>query len=375
MGPDRLPPDRPLSRDQARGGDRLKAPILKTLFGKAEVAPPPDIEAAALRSDRFRLEREHDWRRLEDIVARMEKGRLRGLSDEDVLALPALYRTAASSLAVARETSLDAATLEYLDSLVQRAWFQVYGPRQGFVAWLRGFLGGGLSRAIRAIWLDICIALAVTVAGTITGWLLVAQDREWYYAFVPAQLADTRVPGASREVLLESLQVEKDAQGLSAFAAFLFSNNAGVAILAFALGFAFGIPSLMLLIHNMAMLGAILWLYADAGLTLEFAAWLSVHGTTELFAILLAGAAGMHIGRSMAFPGNRSILAAAAESGRRGAQVMVGVVLMLVAAALLEAFPRQLLGMEGRLIIGCVMLLFWLAYFFAFGRERKGDPA
>ena len=352
----------------------MKAPMFTKLFRSAEVAPPPEIEAAALRSDRFRLEREREWQRLEDIVVRMEKGRLRGLSDEDVLALPALYRTAASSLAVARETSLDAATLEYLDSLVQRAWFQVYGPREGFVAWLRRFLGGGLSRSIRGIWLDICVALAVMVAGTVVGWLLVLQDREWYYSLVPVQFADTRVPGASREVLLESLQVEKDTQGLSAFAAFLFSNNAGVSILAFALGFAFGIPSLMLLLHNMAMLGAMLWLYSEAGLTLEFAAWLSVHGTTELFAILLAGAAGMHIGRSMAFPGTRSILAAAAESGRRGAQVMVGVIFMLVFAALLEAFPRQLLGMEGRGLIGVTMLLFWLAYYFAFGRNRKASP-
>ena len=350
----------------------MKTPILSTLFGKREVAPPPDIEAAALRSDRFRLEREHEWQRLEDIVVRMEKGRLRGLSDDDVLALPALYRTAASSLAVARETSLDAATLEYLDSLVQRAWFQVYGPREGFVAWLRRFLSGGLSQAVRGIWLDICVALAVMVAGAIVGWLLVLQDREWFYKLVPSQFGDTRVPGASREVLLESLQVEKETQGLSAFAAYLFSNNAGVSILAFALGFAFGVPSLMLLLHNMALLGAMLWLYHEAGLTLEFVAWLSVHGTTELFAILLAGAAGMHIGRSMAFPGNRSILAAAAESGRRGAMVMVGVVLMLVIAALLEAFPRQLLAMEGRLIIGGTMLAFWLAYFFAFGREREG---
>ena len=353
----------------------MKAPLLSTLFGKAEVAPPPDIEAAALRSDRFRLERESEWRRLEDIVVRMEKGRLRRLSDDDVLALPALYRTAASSLAVARETSLDAATLEYLDSLVQRAWFQVYGPREGFVAWLRRFLTGGLSGAVRGIWLDICVALAVMVAGTVVGWLLVLQDREWFYALVPSQFGDTRVPGASREVLLESLQVEQETQGLSAFAAYLFSNNAGVSILAFALGFAFGIPSLMLLLHNMALLGAMLWLYSEAGLTLEFVAWLSVHGTTELFAILLAGAAGIHIGRSMAFPGNRSILAAAAESGRRGAVVMVGVVFMLVAAALLEAFPRQLLAMEGRLIVGGTMLAFWLAYFFVFGRRRAAEPA
>ena len=342
-----------------------------SLFRKDELEAPPDIAAATLRSDRFRLEREGDWKRLEAIVVCLEKNRLRRISDEDLIALPVLYRQAASSLAVARETSLDAATLEYLDSLVQRAWFQVYGPREGFVAWLRRFLGGGLSRSIRGIWLDICVALAVMVAGTVVGWLLVLQDREWYYSLVPVQFADTRVPGASREVLLESLQVEKDTQGLSAFAAFLFSNNAGVSILAFALGFAFGIPSLMLLLHNMAMLGAMLWLYSEAGLTLEFAAWLSVHGTTELFAILLAGAAGLHIGRTMAFPGERSVLAAAAASGRRAALVMAGVVVMLAIAGLLEGYARQLVEDPfGRASIGGTMLAFWIAYFTLMGRGR-----
>ena len=186
----------------------------------------------------------------------------------------------------------------------------------------------------------------------------------------PSQFTDTRVPGASREVLLESLKVEESANGMSAFAAQLFTNNAGVSILAFALGFAFGIPSLMLLIHNMAVLGAMLWLFSSQDLTWEFAAWLSVHGTTELFAILLAGAAGMHTGRKMAFPGHKSILAAAAESGQRAAQVMVGVVLMLVFAALLEAFPRQLAGTEARAIIGTFMMLFWLVYFFIYGRGK-----
>ena len=95
----------------------------------AAVSAPSAIETAALRSDRFRLDREADWKRLETIVTRMEKGRLKGISDEDLLALPGLYRTVASSLSIARETSLDAATLAYLESLVQRAWFVVYGPR------------------------------------------------------------------------------------------------------------------------------------------------------------------------------------------------------------------------------------------------------
>lgn len=334
------------------------------------------IEAAALRSDRFRLEREADWQRLDAIVTRMEKGSIRKLSDQDVLALPVLYRTVASSLSIAREISLDAATLAYLESLTQRAWFVVYGPRSSLGSWFRGFLGGGWSASVRAIWPDILIALAVMIAGTVAGWLLVAGDPEWYGVIVPGGMAGERAPGASREILQATLAGARDGSGLSAFAAFLFSNNAQVSILAFALGFAFGVPTLMLLVQNTAGLGAMLWLFNGAGLLPDFVAWLSVHGTTELFAILLAGAAGLHVGRSMAFPGDRGVLEAAGEAGRRAAQVMVGVVLMLIVAAVLEGFARQLVaGSAGRLTIGGFMLAAWCAYFFVFGRARKGGGA
>lgn len=352
----------------------MKTPMLSSWFGKAAVEASPDIESAALRSDRFRLEREGDWRRLEAIVIRMEKGGLRGVEDEDLLALPTLYRTAASSLSVARETSLDAATLGYLEALVQRAWFQVYGPRKGFFAWFKEFILGGWSRAVREIWLDVCVALFVMVAGTIVGWLLVAQDSDWYYRVVPGGFSETRVPGASRETLLETLGTQENADGLAIFGAFLFQNNTGVAILAFALGFAFGIPSLLLLVHNLAMLGAMMWVFASQNLHVEFAAWLSVHGTTELFAILLAGAAGMHIGRSMAFPGDKSVLQSAAESGKRGAVVMVGVTLMMVIAGLLESYARELVGsVEARFTIGGSFLVFWLTYFFLYAPRRVDD--
>lgn len=328
------------------------------------------IEAAALRSDRFRLEREADWKRLDDIVTRLERGRFRKLSDEDVLALPVLYRTVASSMSIARETSLDAATLAYLEALVQRAWFIVYGPRASLGSWLRRFLGGGWSASVRAIGLDVGIALLVMFAGAVVGWLLVASDSEWYHALVPGQFADARVPGASREALRATIFGNQGQDALGAFAAYLFSNNAQVSILAFALGFAFGIPSLMLLVHNMAVLGAMLRLFHGAGLTFDFVGWLSVHGTTELFAILLSGGAGLHIGRSMAFPGDRSVLQAAGEAGRRAAQVMTGVVLMLVFAAALEGFARQLIdNTPGRFAVGGGMLLFWLLYFYAFRRD------
>jgi uncharacterized membrane protein SpoIIM required for sporulation len=121
-------------------------------------------------------------------------------------------------------------------------------------------------------------------------------------------------------------------------------------------------------------MGAMLWLYHGQGLLIDFAGWLAVHGTTELFAILLAGAAGLHIGRSMAFPGERPVMQAMAEAGRRASLVMTGVVLMLVVAAILESFARQLIdNTAGRFAVGGFMLVFWLTYFFAF--RGRGDGA
>jgi len=345
---------------------------LARLFGRAARAEAAAVDAAALRSDRFRLAREPDWRRLEHIVTRLEQGRVRALADADLIDLPVLYRTAVSSLAIARETTLDAAALAYLEALVRRAWFQVYGPRVTLLEWLARFFGGQWSAAVREIGPDIAIGFVLMLAGSIAGWLLVAADPGWYADFVPAPPGDPRVPGASREALAGVLFGHAGQDGLSAFAAGLFGHNAQISILAFALGFAFGVPSLMLLVQNAGMVGALAWLYHGRGLTVELAGWLAIHGTTELFAALLAGAAGLHIGRAMAFPGQRSILAAAGEAGRRASVVMVGVVLMLVVAACLEWLGRQLVDeTAGRFAIGGAMLAFWLWYFFAFGRGRR----
>ncbi|WP_292126290.1 stage II sporulation protein M, partial [Mesorhizobium sp.] len=69
--------------------------------------------------------------------------------------------------------------------------------------------------------------------------------------------------------------------------------NTQVSILAFALGFAFAVPSVLIILMNGCMLGAIFQIYAAKRLGFELGGWLSIHGTTELFAIAIAGAAGM----------------------------------------------------------------------------------
>ena len=53
---------------------------------------------------------------------------------------------------------------------------------------------------------------------------------------------------------------------------------------------------------------------------------------------------------------------------------MAGVVLMLVAAGLLEGLGRQLIDdTTARLVVGYGMLAFWLAYFFLLRRVPPGS--
>ena len=93
-----------------------------------------DETATTLRSARFREEREQDWIRLEELVTKAERGGVQSLLFEEARDLAALYRQATTSLAIAREISLDKALLHYLDALAARAYLSVYAPRKGWAA-------------------------------------------------------------------------------------------------------------------------------------------------------------------------------------------------------------------------------------------------
>src|SRR5262249_47318138 len=130
--------------------------------------------------------------------------------------------------------------------------------------------------------------------------------------------------------------------GLSVFATFLFTHNAQIALFAFALGFAFCLPTAFLVFYNGTMAGAFIAVFVSHGLGVEFGGWVLIHGTTDVFAIALAGAAGFRIGWTLAFPGEHSRIDALAAAGRKTAVIMAGTVLMLGVAGILEGAARQL---------------------------------
>jgi uncharacterized membrane protein SpoIIM required for sporulation len=90
-----------------------------------------------------------------------------------------------------------------------------------------------------------------------------------------------------------------------------------------------------------------------------------IHGTTEIFAICISGAAGLRIGTAIAFPGRESRTESAVKAGRSAAIAMAGTVIMLAVAGLLEGIGRQTVTDDvTRYLIGSAMLAGWLLYFY-----------
>jgi uncharacterized membrane protein SpoIIM required for sporulation len=313
----------------------------------------------------FRRERESEWGEFEALLGRLESGSLRSFSDDDLLALPRLYRAILSSLSIARSTSLDRALIDYLEGLSMRGYFLLYGVRESRRDRIIRFFAEGWPAAVRDLWKETIIIAVVLFLGVAVSWSLVASDPAWFHVLMPSEMTQGRDPDASAAALRETIFGEHEEGGFEVFATYLFTHNSRVSIMSYALGFAFGLPTMMLEMYQGLSLGALTAVFAKAGLLVDFLGWISIHGTTELFAAILSGAAGLRIGTAFAFPGHRSRLTAAAEAGKATGAAMIGVILMLLVAGLLEGFARQMIQSTAlRYTVGAVMLTLWLAYFY-----------
>ncbi len=344
----------------------------------AEPTAPASVGPAlasrvGLKSATFRAEREGSWRELEALVLRIEKRGVRALAPGELARVPVLYRAALSSLSVARAISLDRNVLDYLESLCGRAYLAVYGTRRHLREALADFFARRFPRAVRALAPHLAIAAALLVVGGITGFALTARDAERFYAFVDPAYAQGRGPASSTASLREALYAREDAATLlKTFAMFLFQHNARIGLVAFAVGFAGGVPSALLLFSNGLVLGAFASLYHGRGLGLELWAWLLPHGVTELTAVALCGAAGLALGHGLLFPGREERLAGLARRGREAGVVVLGAVALFFAAALVEGIFRQLVhAVPVRLAVAfgsAAVLWSWLA---TSGREGR----
>ena len=110
---------------------------------------------------------------------------------------------------------------------------------------------------MRSLWRETLFCVVLTFGAALVAYLLIRADPSWYYSIIPEGLAQGRDPTATVETLRATLYDNKEKDWLGVFATFLFTHNSQIAIFAFALGFAFAVPTVLLILYNGLMLDAV----------------------------------------------------------------------------------------------------------------------
>ena len=115
-------------------------------------------------------------------------------------------------------------------------------------------------------------------------------------------------------------------------------NNIGVAFMAFVSGLLTSFGTGLILLQNGVMLGAFQTFFARHGLLWESALAIWLHGTIEISAIIVAGAAGLAMGNGWLFPGTYSRLYSFRRGAKRGLKIVIGTVPLFCVAGFIEGF-------------------------------------
>lgn len=324
-----------------------------------------------------RAEEQAAWQELEALLDELDRGGERRLSLDELDRLGQLYRRAAARLAEARRQGFDKARRRYLDDLVRRAHFRIYQPPKRGLSPLIGLVMGGFAVTFRQTLRLQGVAFALFLLGALMAYAGTQAHVELAYPLMSLMFPAEVVQG-----LIESESIRREyittgrvygLTGLSAFALALVANNTRVGLASFGLGIFGGVPTILIMVVNGALLGSMAGLYDRHGFDIQFWAWLLPHGIPEVLALTICAAGGLLLGRALIEPGPRPRREALVAAGRRAAVLLGLAILLLVYAGVIEGYFRQLsIGNGPRFALALFNLVILAAYLTLAGRRAEG---
>ena len=137
-------------------------------------------------------------------------------------------------------------------------------------------------------------------------------------------------------------------------------NNIFVALYTFVMGILFSFGSIVSLFRNGIMLGSFQYFFFSKGLGLQSVLVIWIHGTLEISAIVLAGAAGLVLGNSLLFPKTYTRMHSVIMGAKDGLKMVLGLVPIFIIAAFLESFVTR--HTEMPLLLSALILILSAAF-------------
>ena len=153
----------------------------------------------------------------------------------------------------------------------------------------------------------------------------------------------------------------------------IFINNISVALHEFAGGILLGIPTVMSLVSNSIMVGTFEYLFYQHGIIRDSVLTILIHGTLELFSIVVSSTAGLVLATSWLFPRNKTRMDALKSGAKDGLIIALSGFPTLLMAAFFEGFVTRHADMPLwlKLVIVFSSLSFIIAYFIIYPIRLK----
>jgi uncharacterized membrane protein SpoIIM required for sporulation len=316
----------------------------------------------------FVKQRKEHWLELERTLAASARARRLRAAPEEISRFAALFRSACADLARARALGYPDDLVDYLNSLAARSHnlFYVAPPFE-----LRRFLDFfvtlfPLTVRRNAVYVAAGLLLFYGPMTAMIGLSIV--DDQVMYQLVPKKMLEQ----------FEKMYQEGHRQGRSESADVMMTgyyvhNNIGIAFQCFAAGIFFGLGSIITLLFNGVVIGAVVGFVAQTPSSMNLLAFIVGHGPFELTAICLAGAAGLRLGFGAIITRNRRRSESLKLAARDAVRLVVGSAALLTGAALIEGFfSPSSLPMWVKFGFGgcCALGLVWYLGFYARRRLR-----
>jgi len=152
---------------------------------------------------------------------------------------------------------------------------------------------------------------------------------------------------------------------------YIASNNILVAFKCFLFGLLFSVGTLYLLFTNGLMLGVFEQMFFSHGIGMQSILVIFIHGTLEISAVVIAGAAGMVMGNAMLFPKTHSRMYSFKQGAKDGVKIIISLIPVFIVAALFESYVTRHTEMPVfmSIVILSASLAFILWYYAAYPRK------
>jgi uncharacterized membrane protein SpoIIM required for sporulation len=331
--------------------------------------------------NKFIADNREDWQKLEKMLGTAETAGLDRFSHKQLREFGILYRKVCADLVHVRSATSNAELTEYLNSLVSRGYAGIYSGSRFRLRVLTDFFVRKFPRELRRRARYFALSAALLVVGVLFGFLAVTYDQNSRYYLMPQE----HMHADPAERVEEALRAEneggrvKSAGQSAAFSSFLFTHNIRVALLAFAAGITLGIGTALVLGINGVILGAVAADYHQRGATLFFYSWVLPHGIMELTSVVIAGAAGLLLGRAILWPGEYTTIDSLRIRGRSALILVLGTIPLFIVAGLIEGSLSQInppaIPYWFKLLVAALTGAFLIMYFAAAGRDTPKSTA